>query len=59
MYKTKKEEIDFFLCHPYSKSHEYMKLQAYKEIIVGWCLIIIGSCLCFISLYNLYNLIGF
>lgn len=56
MYKIKKEDIDFFLCHPYSKSYEYMKLQAYKEIIVGCLLIIIGSCLIFISLYNL---IGF
>ena len=55
MYEIKKEDIDFFLCHPYSKSHEYMKLQAYKEIISGYVLIIIGSCLCFISLYNLYN----
>jgi hypothetical protein len=53
MYKIKKEEIDFFFCYPYSKSHEYMELQAYKQIIVGWILIIIGSFLFFISLYNL------
>ena len=55
MYKIKKEKIDFFFCYPYSKSHEYMELQAYKQIIVGWFLIMMGVFLFFISLYNLFG----
>ena len=57
MYKNKTEkEQDYFFCYPYHKSNEYMIIQAYTQIIYGWILIVIGSCLFFVSLYKL---IGF
>ena len=49
-----KKGFDFFSVST-NKNYEYMELQAYKQIVIGYFFIFFGTSLLIMSFFNLLN----